>query len=272
MDTEQIAGLITKPYRFLSEFEYDFPNGLLLAWLSCGPVTQLEFDVETDRGADDWTFWWISGGRSNFPGISDELDREILLKLHVQHLTPEARAERLAPTPLMQLIYRHRTDVRASIDLHGATGIPDMWRWWLAFGMREYFGCPDWLIGAQAEAFDPGFLRILGITKTAVLKPEPNRPDSLERLLPPSLAIIRLSRPDLQAAFKYTEDGVSDLVFWWFTHGRTEFADLRIRIDQDLLRSLHLDFLPTDRSQGRLPSHSAAGHHPRSQASLAFQV
>src|SRR5579862_7352776 len=176
MDTEQIAGLIAKPYRHLSEFGYDFPNGLLLAWLACGRVTQLAFDLETDRGADDWTFWWLGGGRKNFPGISDELDREILQKLHEQHLKPMARAKRVELTPLLSLIYRHRADVQASIDLHSAAGTDDMWRWWLAFGMREYFGCPDWLIAAQAETLDPGFLRKLDLNRpTSVSQTAPDR-------------------------------------------------------------------------------------------------
>ena len=246
MDTKQIAGLIAKPYRHLSEFGYDFPNGLLLAWLACGRVTQLAFDLEADRGADDWTFWWLRGGRKNFPGISDELDRLILQDLHLQYLTPSPSSETPRLTPLLSLIHRHREDVRVSIDLHSATGTDEMWRWWLAFGMREHFESPDWLIAAHVEALDAGFARKLSLVRpTAILQTGPDCPDSLKDLLPTSLAIVRLSRPDLQAAFKYTEDGVSDLVFWWLTRGRTEFADLRFRTDQALLQSLHLDFLPT---------------------------
>ena len=245
MDTEQIAGLIAKPYRHLPEFGYDFPNGLLLAWLACGRITQLEFDLETDRGADDWTFWWLRGGRRNFPGISDQIDRLILQDLHLQYLTPSPSSETSQPTPLLSLIYRHREDLRASIDLHSATGTAEMWRWWLSFGMREHFESPDWLITAQIEALDAGFSPRLNLIRpTAVLQAGSDCRDSLKDLLPTSLAFVRLSRPDLRAAFSYTEDGVSNLVFWWLTHGRTEFAVLRVRIDRALLQALHLDFLP----------------------------
>ncbi|THD73087.1 MAG: glycosyltransferase [Bradyrhizobium sp.] len=300
MDTEQIAGLIAKPYRHLPEFGYDFPTGLLLAWLACGRVTQLAFDLETDRGADDWTFWWLRGGRKNFPGISDELDREILQKLHVQHLTPKPRAERLQLTPLLSLIHRHRDDLRDLFDVDTATGCDQMWYWWLSFGVQEYFGSPPWLIAAQVKALhrlDASFFRKTGLVRPTAMvmvawnnNPAnrqridietasgssilwqsflaseaktfrlPNRglphisdtisqtqsdfSDPLKGLIPPNLAILRLSRPDLRAAFEYSERGISDLVFWWLTHGRGEFADLRPQIDQALLRSLHLDFLP----------------------------
>jgi len=106
MNPEQLTSMIAKPYRHVAEFGYDFCNGLLLAWVSSGFDAQLEFDVETDRGADSWALWWINGGRNNFPGISSEVDRAILRVMHLNHLDATAASQRLPITPLLSLIYR----------------------------------------------------------------------------------------------------------------------------------------------------------------------
>jgi glycosyltransferase involved in cell wall biosynthesis len=298
MNAEQIARMIATPYRHVSEVGYDLFNGTVLAWLSCGTAFQLDFDPATDRGADDLTFWWVSGGRRNFPGIREELDRVILQKLHVQHLRPAPASERLALTPLLSLIYRHREDLRASIDIDTASGPARMWYWWLSFGLREYFGSPDWLVAAQVEALhrlDTCFFRKTGLIQPTAMvmlarsgdsqqpidvetaaglsvlwqrflaseavtfglpsrgmpfvpdtapKTEADCTKSLKGLIPPELAMIRISRPDLQAAFGLSEGGVSDLVHWWLSNGTSELPDLRDRINRSLVQSLHLDFLP----------------------------
>jgi glycosyltransferase involved in cell wall biosynthesis len=152
MDAEQIAGLITEPCRNIEEFGYDFPNGLLLAWLTCSPDIHPDFDLETDRGADDWTFWWINGGGREFPGIREQLDKEILRELHEKHLTFVLRPERLGLTPLLSLVHRHRADLRDSMNLDIAIGREKMWYWWLSFGLQEYFNSPAAVITAQAKA------------------------------------------------------------------------------------------------------------------------
>src|ERR1700722_4946836 len=302
MNAEQLARLITEPHRHISEFGYDFPSGLLLAWLTCSPTIHLDFDLETDRGADDWIFWWIGGGGREFPGIREQLDNEILRELHQRHLTSISRAERLELTPLLSLIHRHRADLRDSIDLESATGCEKMWYWWLSFGLQEHFNSPIEVITAQAQALhclDTSFFRKTGLVRPTAMvtvawnaspKSQPSvnaetisgssilwqsflatearlfrlpgrgfpcipatssptrsdLPDSLMGMIPASLAIIRLSRPDLQSAFAHDEAGVASLVFWWLTKGRDEFPDLRDQIDRDLLQSLHLDFLPKE--------------------------
>jgi glycosyltransferase involved in cell wall biosynthesis len=166
MNAEQLAGLIAEPYRHISEFGYDFPNGLLLAWLTSSADLHLDFDLETDRGADDWTFWWISGGGREFPGIREQLDNEILRGLHEQHLTSVLRPERLGLTPLLSLVHRHRADLRGSMNLDTAIGREKMWYWWLSFGLQEYFNSPDGVIAAQAKALhclDTSFFRKSGL-------------------------------------------------------------------------------------------------------------
>jgi glycosyltransferase involved in cell wall biosynthesis len=300
MDAEQLTTTIAESYRRLLEFGYDFSNGLLFAWLSSGPIVQLEYDLETDKGADDWTFWWISWGRQNYPGISNEVDLNILQALHLNHLRTVTPLESLPLTPLLSLVYRHRNDLQQPIDIKAAGGVDQLWRWWLSSGRNAFFGSEKWLITAEVQAIHR--LDVSDFRKTGIPKPTalvmlaaanskslqrkshtgdaaeiaslwatflsseakmfdlPNRgfpfipisesPEasdkSTQNLLPPGLAIIAMSRPDLQAVFGRGKDGASDFVYWWITSGREEFPDLREEIDRSLLHSLHIDHLPRD--------------------------
>jgi hypothetical protein len=300
MTAEQLTGLIAQPYRHLSKFGYDCSNGLVLAWLSSGPAMQLDFDLETDEGADDWTFWWISGGRHGCPGINQEVDRNILQTLHLNHMPMGKLPTTLPLTPLLSLVYRHREDLRQLIDIDAAGGVDQLWRWWMSSGRNTFFSSEKWLIAAEIEAIHR--LDISDFGNTGVPKPTalvmlaaanskplsyagttaeiaslwaaflsseakmfdlPNRglpsipvSESSEKspktLLPPSLAIIAISRPDLQAAFGHSEDQSSDLIYWWLTVGHEDFIDLRDEIDRNLLRSLHIDHLPRDTVKRRL--------------------
>ena len=296
MNAEQLTTTIAEPYRRLSEFGYDFSNGLLLAWLSSGPIVQLQYDLETDEGADNWTFWWISGGRQNYPGIRNEIDRNILQTLHLNHLQASRLSENLPLTPLLSLIHRHRQDLVQLIDVKAAGGVDQLWRWWLSCGRPASFPSEEWAMAAELQAIhrqDISEFRKTGIAKptalvmlSAVGKPYtataaesallweaflsseakmfglPSRglpfiPESPEisdeakqTPLPPSLTIIAMSRPDLQAAFGSIEDSLSDLVYWWITVGRKEYAGLREEINRDLLRSLHIDHLSREDIRG----------------------
>jgi len=169
MNPEQLTATIAEPYRCLSEFGYDFSNGLLFAWLSSGPKVQLEYDLNTDKGADDWTFWWISGGRQNYPGISNGVDRNILQALHLNHLQTLTLSKTLPLTPLLSLIYRHRKDLQQLIDINVAGGIDQLWRWWLSSGRSAFFDTENWLMTAEIEAVHrlDGFR----LRKTSIAKP-----------------------------------------------------------------------------------------------------
>lgn len=306
MVAEQLTGMIGQSYRDLPRFGYDLSNGLVLAWLASGPAVQLEFDLETDQGADDWTFWWISGGRQSCPGIRGEVDGNILRALHLNHLPIVTPPETLPLTPLLSLIYRHRQDLRQLIDIGAVGSVDRLWRWWLSSGRNSFFGSEEWLLAAELQVIHR--LEISHFRETGIVKPTPlvmlasagsnpllrepyevaiEENASLWRAflssearmfglpnrglpfipisesskvsnkygktqLPPGLAIIAITRPDLQAAFEHSEDGQADLVYWWLTVGHQDFADLRDEIDRSLLQSLHIDHLPRETTKGEL--------------------
>jgi glycosyltransferase involved in cell wall biosynthesis len=156
MNPEQLTSMIAKPYRHVAEFGYDFCNGLLLAWVSSGFDAQLEFDVETDRGADRWALWWINGGRNNFPGISSEVDRTILRVMHLDYLDSHPASLGLPITPLLSLVYRNRSDLRELFDVRVPDGIDQLWFWWVYSGREQYFKehlrQADWLIEAELRS------------------------------------------------------------------------------------------------------------------------
>ncbi len=155
MDAEQLTLMISKPYRTIARFGYDFCNGLLFTWLSSGPGIQLKYDLDTDQGADDWTYWWISGGRANYPGISNEIDRTILQTMHLDHLSFATQTETPPITPLLSLVHRHRKNVGQADDIASPAHTTRLWRWWRDGGRLEYFGQSDWLIEAEAQSLRP---------------------------------------------------------------------------------------------------------------------
>ncbi|WP_041802168.1 glycosyltransferase [Rhodopseudomonas palustris] len=147
------------PYRTVASFGYDLPNGLVAAWLSCGPAFQLEYDIENDAGADDLVHWWMKVGRALFPGIQFALDRCLATALHLQDLGRMVEAQQLGLTKLLSLILRHREDLRKAFDVSTPEGIAGVWYWWMTDGQRELLGAPDWLTVAQFEALHSCDLR-----------------------------------------------------------------------------------------------------------------
>jgi len=87
--------------------------------------------------------------------------------------------------------------------------------------------------------------------------------------LPPSLTIIAMSRPITGGFWKH-EDSLSDLVYWWITVGRKEYAGLREEINRDLLRSLHIDHLSREDIRVGLLSHAVDRHSGSPAGSAAL--
>src|ERR1700709_404171 len=106
---------LASPYRRIVSFGYDLPNGLVGAWLTCGSGFQSEYDLDRDEDADRLVYWWLSKGRSIFPGIRDVLDRHLVSELHFSCMPLRAQ-EQPELTPLLSLILRHRKDLNSEID------------------------------------------------------------------------------------------------------------------------------------------------------------
>jgi glycosyltransferase involved in cell wall biosynthesis len=149
--SKKIDDILAATYRHVSSLNYDLPRALVGAWLSCGADFQLAYDIESDDGANDLVFWWLSHGRLECPGIRNMLDRYLVTKLHIELLPEISGRSQAAVTSLLSLLYLNRKDLRDRFDLTNAHGVSSLWIWWLSDGQREILEDTNWLFQAQVK-------------------------------------------------------------------------------------------------------------------------
>jgi glycosyltransferase involved in cell wall biosynthesis len=149
--SKKIDDILAATYRHVPSLNYGLPQALVGVWLSSGADFQLAYDIESDDGADDLVFWWLSQGRREYRGIRNMLDRYLVTKLHIDLLPEISGSSQAAVTSLLSLFYLNRKDLRDQFDLTNAHGVSSLWIWWLRDGQREILEDADWLLQAQVK-------------------------------------------------------------------------------------------------------------------------
>ena len=65
---------------------------------------------------------------------------DLLNTIHFDFLQAESATNPELLSPLMSLIYRHRTDLQRQFDLSTQKGRKELWMWWKDHGQAHYFG------------------------------------------------------------------------------------------------------------------------------------
>lgn len=243
-----ISEILRGSFREIS-YGYHVPVGVISAWISCGPIFQLEHNLDTDASLDKLVYWWFLHGRHTFSGLSEVIDPPFVESLYFSRIN-DWRVPRQFLPPLLKLVYRHRVDLRLQYDIEEPEGAIAIWHWWIHQGSREYFGnIPNFecrqisalLEGILTESAKENsfadkirYLSVAGlktllssgvdkaITLFDVLHLEALRTGN--NFLSPLQYLIHRNRSDLQAAFDLdTVDGRADFWDWWQSYGLTEY-------------------------------------------------
>ncbi|MDJ1636724.1 glycosyltransferase family 4 protein [Agrobacterium rhizogenes] len=255
--------MMSETFVFNRTFKYSVPKSLIGVWVGAGAGFQMAYDIGSDEGLDDLMYWWLSAGRSEFPGVRDVTDQTIIEELHLTPMTKFLDASpKIELTGLLQLVLRHRYDLQALWDVSTREGISDCWDWWLSYGYKEYFGQSNWLRKAEAISLlqctaenklpdDSAFSSLLyklfvSLTvymPTAINKKkicyQTNIPFVQRRITidleNPStfLILIYMNRIDLREfADISTLEGRTQIEQWWISNGRAEYFG---RVESDLI-------------------------------------
>lgn len=233
---DEISEMLARPYRAIAPYGYDLPLGLVGVWVTCGAGFQLEYDIQTDTGCDALVYWWFYGGRQQFPGVREVIDRTLFSALHLEHLTK--MDGRPVLTPFFELLMRHRRDLRESFDPQTPDGATGMWQWWLFAGRAE-------ILGRSAPVAESEIDTLLRSNAGVRTKSAPQLP------IPAIIWFIYQLRPDVQAIYDLnTRVGAAGLLIWWFEFGAAEFGELGRRASIQIVDAMHWRHLPEALASG----------------------
>ncbi len=117
-----------------------FSDLLLSLWATQGAAFQKHHDLSTEQGREYFVYWLLTNGGALFPGISDEIQRDLI---RCSHIYPYCDGP-VTSTLLLRSILRFRTDVQLKGSVNSEERFRSAWQWFLHGGFRDY-GLPNGL-------------------------------------------------------------------------------------------------------------------------------
>ncbi|MDE1182983.1 glycosyltransferase family 4 protein [Paraburkholderia sp.] len=137
---QEIVDQLLKPSdKTINDAGARLPEALLGLWASLGYGYQKMYPLNDMASVDDFTFWWLHWGHKEHPGFGAHINRYLVDALHADaHLAMHGETLKQGVSPLIDLLYRKRDDLKIIYSVDGKPQVDSLLEWWYTFGFREY--------------------------------------------------------------------------------------------------------------------------------------